>query len=76
MKVLKNWRYYVLLLLGTIAVFGIFGVPDDDSKTFLADMIISKIIGFGAGYIIFRLYLHWSKEDYTPEIDKLINEED
>ena len=30
MKALLNWRYYVLMVVGMIAVIGTFSVPIDD----------------------------------------------
>lgn len=76
MKAFLNWRYYVLLLLGFVAIIGIFGVPDDDSPTWFGDMIFSKVVGFGAGYAIYRLIKHWSKKNLIPEFDELTKEED
>ena len=76
MKAFLNWRYYVLLLLGFVAIIGIFGVPDDDSPTWFGDMIFSKAVGFGAGYAIYRLIEHWSKKKLIPEFDELTKEED
>ena len=76
MKAFLNWRYYVLLLLGFVAIIGIFGVPDDDSPTWFGDMIFSKVVGFGAGYSMYRLIENWSKNNLIPELDKLTKEED
>lgn len=76
MKAFLNWRYYVLLLLGFVAIIGIFGVPDDDSPTWFGDMIFSKVVGFGAGYAMYRLIKNWSKNNLIPELDKLTKEED
>lgn len=76
MKAFLNWRYYVLLLLGFVATIGIFGVPADDSTTWFSDMVLSKVVGFGAGYAICRLIEHWSKNNLIPELEKLTKEED
>ena len=50
MKALLNWRYYVLMVVGMIAVIGTFSVPIDDQPlgAWLLALIIPKIIGFGA----------------------------
>lgn len=52
MKALLNWRYYVLMVVGMIAVIGTFSVPIDDQPlgAWLLALIIPKIIGFGAWY--------------------------
>ena len=76
MRALLNWRYYVLLLLGFVAMIGIFGVPADDNPAWFSDMILSKVIGFSAGYAMYRLIDHWSKNNLIPELDKLAKEED
>lgn len=51
MKALLNWRYYVLMVVGMIAVIGTFSVPIDDQPlgAWLLALIIPKIIGFGLG---------------------------
>ena len=71
MRVLLNWRYYVLLLLGLIATVGIFGTPADDCPTWLLILIVSKIIGFGAAYYYYRLMIYWCNKGRTPELEKL-----
>ena len=54
MKALLNWRYYVLMVVGMIAVIGTFSVPIDDQPlgAWLLALIIPKIIGFGAWWKI------------------------
>lgn len=76
MRVFLNLRYYVLLLLGFVAIIGIFGAPADDSPTWFGDMILSKVIGFGAGYVHLKLFDHWSKNNLIPELDKLTEDEE
>jgi hypothetical protein len=76
MKALLNWRYYVLFLLGFVATVGIFGVPDDNSPTWLGDLIFSKVIGFGAGYIVCKLVGYWSKRNLIPEFDEITKDEE
>lgn len=76
MKALLNWRYYVLLLLGFIAMIGIFGIPADDNPAWFSYMILSKVIGVGAGYAMYRLIEHWNKNNLIPELDKQTEGED
>ena len=56
-KILTNYRYYVLFVLVTVAMFGIFSVPVDDLPfvQWLYTLVSSKVIGFGAVYIIAKL---------------------
>lgn len=76
MRALLNWRYYVLLLLGFVAIAGILGGPADDSPTWLSDLIFSKVIGFGAVYIFCKLAGYWSKRNFIPEFDEIIKDEE
>ena len=75
-KVLMNWRYYVLAVLGFISMVGVLGMPDEDSPTWFMDMLLSKAIGFGTGYIMCRLTLYWSKRNLIPELDEIEKEEE
>lgn len=72
MKALLNWRYYVLMVVGMIAVIGTFSVPIDDQPfgAWLLALIIPKIIGFGAWYIIFRMCDYWDARGLIPEMSK------
>ena len=65
-----------MALLLIVALLGIFSEPFEDSRTWLSDLILSKAIGFGAGYAIFRLYGYWSGKDLIPELEELMKEED
>lgn len=78
MKALLNWRYYVLMVVGMIAVIGTFSVPIDDQPfgAWLLALIIPKIIGFGAWYIIFRMCDYWDARGLIPEMSKTMQEED
>lgn len=78
MKALLNWRYYVLMVVGMIAVIGTFSVPIDDQPlgAWLFSMIASKAIGFGAWYLIFRMCDYWDARGLIPEMSKTMQEED
>lgn len=78
MKALLNWRYYVLMVVGMIAVIGTFSAPIDDQPlgAWLLALIIPKIIGFGAWYLIFRMCDYWDARGLIPEMSKTMQEED
>ena len=76
MKALLNWRYYVLILLLTVTLFGVLGESDIDGAAWFAVFIISKVAGFLAGYIMYVLYRYWSSRNLIPELDELAKEED
>lgn len=69
-KILSNYRYYVLVVLATIAILGIFAVPVDDLPfaQWCYTLISSKVIGFGAGYIIAKLIKRWEAKGTIPEL--------
>lgn len=69
-KILSNYRYYVLVALITVALFGIFAVPVDDLPLaqWYYTLISSKVIGFGAGYIIAKLIKRWEAKGTIPEL--------
>lgn len=63
-------RTIILLSLGTVALFGIFCVPDDQSKTWLSDVAVSKSIGAAALLLFVRLHRRWhapQSEDISKE---------
>lgn len=74
-KIFTNYRYYVLFVLATIAVFGIFSVPVDDLPfvQWLYTLVSSKVIGFGAVYIIAKLTKRWEKLGTIPELMDAVN---
>lgn len=74
-KTLTNYRYYVLFVLVTIAILGIFSVPVDDLPLaqWYYTLISSKVIGFGAGYIIAKLIKRWEKLGTIPELMDAVN---
>lgn len=76
MRALLNWRYYVLMVLGGISLIGIMSVPEESHPDWFMALIISKAVGFATGYAFFKLFEKWSKENRTPELDKLMKEED
>ena len=74
-KILTNYRYYVLFVLVTVAMFGIFSVPVDDLPfvQWLYTLVSSKVIGFGAVYIIAKLTKRWEKLGTIPELMDAVN---
>lgn len=69
-KILTNYRYYVLFVLVTVAMFGIFSVPVADLPfaQWCYTLISSKVIGFGTGYIIAKLIKRWEAKGTIPEL--------
>lgn len=74
-KILRNYRYYVLLLLGCLALIGIMSVPAEELPTryWVYTLISSKVIGFTAMYAFDRLLSRWEKRGTIPELIDAIN---
>lgn len=66
---IKNWRYYVLIVLCMVAIIGILSVPICD-HWFIA-LVVSKVIGFAAAAVAVKLCLQWLKAGKLPELEQL-----
>lgn len=64
------------MLLFWVSAVGILSAPSDECKTWLTDFITSKIIGFTAAYLLYRLYKHFDAEGTIPELSGKAKEED
>lgn len=75
MKALLNYRYYVLAVIITVAIIGIFAVPNDDLplNNWIYTLVSSKAIGFAAGYIAARLIKRWERLGTIPELINTVN---
>lgn len=78
MKALLNWRYYVLMVVGLIAILGVFSVPIDDQPfgKWIMALILSKVIGLGALYLNYKMVVYWDARGLIPEMSKTMQEED
>lgn len=74
-KILSNYRYYVLAVVFTVAIIGIFSVPNDEMPTtnWLCAFALSKAIGFAAAYLIARLVKRWEKQGTISELTDIVN---
>lgn len=78
MKAIVNWRYYLLLILGVVAICGIFAIPDDNLEIgkWTLYIILSKLIGLTAAYCNYKLITYWEKKGLIPELSRFITEEE
>ena len=60
----KAFYYIVLFVLGFIATIDIFSEPEPalDTARWTAVFVVSKAVGFTAGYIAYRLLVRWEKQ--------------
>ncbi|MCI1778808.1 MAG: hypothetical protein LKI53_02495 [Bacteroidales bacterium] len=75
-KILTNYRYYVMFLLMTVAVLGIFSVPIDEQPfiSWLYCLISSKLIGLASGWILYKLIQRWDRMGTIPEFTNMSND--
>ena len=74
-KIICNYRYWVLLIMGTIAMLGIFAVPADELPftSWLYMLVSSKLIAVAASYFFHRLYLRWKKRETIDELTNFVS---
>lgn len=72
LRIILNWRYWVLLAIGSVALIGIFGSPEEyEGFAWWVAFIISKVIGFYFGYLYFRLFMYWDGRNEIAELSRL-----
>lgn len=76
MKIITNWRYHALMLVGMIAVVGIVSVPTDDSLAWWSETAMSKGIGIAAAYSFYHMMKRWLANGSIPELEEMTKEED
>ena len=74
-KIICNYRYWVMLILGVIAVLGIMAVPADKVPftSWLYMLVSSKLIAVAAGCIFHRLYLRWGTRGTIEELTNFVS---
>ena len=74
-KIICNYRYWVLLIMGAIAMLGIVAVPVDELPflSWVYVLVSSKLIAVAAGYIFYRLYLRWEKRGSIDELTNFVS---
>ena len=75
-KTISIIRLVILFALGMFALLFIFGEEqDEDLLIWMLRFIADKAVGFGAIYLIDRLYKRWSKVDpWLMAYDKMCDE--
>lgn len=75
-KIISNYRYWLLLIMGFVATFGTFSVPEDGLPllSWLWVLISTKFIGLGAFYLFYVLVKRWEKRGAIPELTQFTKE--
>lgn len=77
-SILTNYRYYILIIIASIAMVGIAAVPTNEhgilAYTFI--LLASKLGSIAALWLFLRLYIFWKDRGEIPELSNLENEKD
>ena len=74
-KVMKNWRYWLMVAIAFIAFFNLIGMPHNDNPNYLELVIYSKFTAVALAYIDIRLYVCFAKHRKIDELLEYINED-
>lgn len=64
LRIFHNWRINALFALSALALLLIIGESDD-----LTALAVTKILGFGLGFIAYRLAALWDAQGKLQELD-------
>ena len=74
-KVMKNWRYWLMVAIAFIAFFNLIGMPHNDNPNYVELVIYSKFTAVALAYIDIRLYVCFAKHRKIDELLEYINED-
>lgn len=75
-RILTNYRYYVVALVGIVATLLLVAFPDEHLPfgAFCAILLLMKFAAFALYYTLYLLIAFWAPQ--MPELWKLIDEEE
>ena len=75
-KVITNYRYWLLLIVGFVATVGTFSVPQEELPllTWIWVLVSTKAVGLGCFYLMHVLIEHWEKRGTIPELTQFTKE--
>lgn len=76
-KAFLNYRYYVMIIVGLVVILGLFSIPNENLSLmrWAWMLLVSKSIGFGSAYILYKIVNNWDSKNLVPELSKMIKEE-
>ena len=74
-KIMKKWRYWLMVVIGVIAFLNLIGMPDADNPNYWELVIYSKFTAVALAYIDIRLYVWFAKHRKIDELLEYINED-
>lgn len=73
-KMMRNWRYWVLAALGAVVVICILGEPIGGN--IILQFAGSKAVALIAAYMFVHLLRYWASRNEIDDIIKNVKEED
>ena len=74
MKVLFNWRYYIIGYLCLQSFIFLFSEPSTDTENWYIALILSKALGLLILWLFAKLIKHWSRKGTIPELSDMLDE--
>ena len=75
-KVIKNWRYWLIVAIAFAAIFNFIGMPQDGNPNYWELVIYSQFIAVALAYMDIRLYVWFAKHRKIDELIEYINEDE
>jgi hypothetical protein len=76
MNIIRNYRYWVLALLGLTALLTLIASPDEslDGLGWLYVVLATKAMTISSLYLFCRLYRRWDRAGRIEELTQFVNE--
>jgi hypothetical protein len=76
-EILTNYRYYVLVMLGTIAIIGLIASPSDSLSfgKWLCVFVATKVVALLAGFTLYVFMKYWASYGTIPELMKFLKQD-
>ena len=74
-KILKNWRFWLMSVIGAFAVMALIGEPAPHACNFWLIMIYSKITAIALLYLDHRLFVWFERKGQIDDIINFLNKE-
>lgn len=74
-KVMKNWRYWLMAVIGFAAMLNFAAMPQEGNPNYWALVIYSKFTAVALAYFDIRLYVWFAKHRKIDDIINFVNED-
>lgn len=68
-------RAAALFAVFSVALFGIFGEPEENSSSWCAGFFVFKAVGVVAAYLGVQLFKYWHDDQFVKFLNKFCEEE-